>query len=457
MPIIESIPGTRVKMYLWRPGYAAEVARDDAKIAAPADTYGLVPLVLRAVQLRVEAIRSIPIFVTDRRGNETEWPFGDLSNAIARAEFDLLLWGAAYWLKLRNRLRVTGLQRLHPSTITVEVLSAEGPSPQYQFFQRANGREYGPWARDEVVHFWEPNPQADIGPGPSAAAVASGNARLLHYLTVFAEKFFESGAMPLTLISVRGPITPAERERVETWFRRAVSGIRRAFRVLALGADAEVETITQPLREMALPELHEQARRSVALAFGIPQTMLEDAANYATAREHRRSFWAETVRPRARFLEAVVNEQLAGPLGLQVRLDVDALDIFQEDEAKRAASLQALVGAGVPMGLAMQMLGMELPEGWEYDPDTGEPRRAVQATEPGGFRADLRRWERKALKRAKAGKSAAVDFHSDYIPPTFAEAIRGALEVAEGARAVRMVFRMAERRLPYPTSWEGYP
>ena len=63
------------------------------------------------------------------------------------------------------------------------------------------------------------------------------------------------------------------------------------------GGKVTPQTLTPPPKDLEMKELNNQARHNVAMAFGIPQTMLEDAANYATAGEHRLSFWQDTVRP----------------------------------------------------------------------------------------------------------------------------------------------------------------
>lgn len=438
-----------IKTWMWRPGYGVDDLTSD-KLELPSDAYIYVPLVRRAIELRTSAIGSVPVIVRDSNGDEVEWPFGDLTDMLTQMEYDLLVWGATYWLKLRNRVRINGLQRLHPATVNIEVVNSVGVRPEYRILQNVSGEQFGPWNSDDVVHIWERNPNADIGPGISPAQTALGDARLLYWLNEFAGRYFEFGAMPITMLSIPGGVSAQERERLEGWFKRATSRLKNAFRVLALNSDIKVETITQPLKDLALPELQEQARRNVALAFGIPQTMFEDAANYATAREHRTSFWSDTIRPRVRLLENAINNQIAQNMGLTVSLDIDALDIFQEDEERRSAALINLVNAGIPEGLAMQILGMELPDGWIYDDATGAPVREYAgnntANSNDDFAGDLKRWERKSLKRIKAGKSGVANFVSDNIPPSFSAAIIGALESAKTPEDIKMIFRLAKFR-----------
>lgn len=57
---------------------------------------------------------------------------------------------------------------------------------------------------------------------------------------------------------------------------------------------------------------------------------------------------------------------------------------------------------------------------------------------------DLKKWQRKALKRLERGQQAACSFESAYIDPADAELISHALEHADSAEAVKAAFKLAE-------------
>ncbi len=427
----------------------------------PEQAYGLVPLVFRAVMLRCNGLVRVPWHLHDRRGNEVDWPWPDvpLERLLWQAEFDMLIFGATYWLKIQMRSgRIETFQRLHPDTMEVRVLETEDWRKRYVLEQHVDGRTYGPWQPEQVFHMFEPNPESDYDPGPSAAQVALGDIRLLWALTEYAATYFESGGMPVTTIVVPTNTPEPERQRVENWFRRLTQGVRRAWRVLAVRSGTlEAKTFQPELRNLVIPDLHEQARRDVALAFGIPQTLLEDAANYATAREHRKSFYDETILPRLALFEAELNRQVLNPLGLDLRFAPEEMDMYQEDENRRAGALVALTRAGMPLGLALQVLGYELPEGWDVDEAgnlvrigptptrtfVGDNKKHAHLADPRATLEDLDRWERKVLKRVKAGKAPAdVTFESEALGPVLMEAVRGALEACQDAAQVKTVFTM---------------
>lgn len=420
------------------------------EVTSPATAYAYVPLVYRAVRLRCDSLASVPLTIY-RGETETDWPFQtDLYRLIWLTEAAMLLAGAAYWLKLKNRVVVKDLQWINPLTMEVDYRNGG-----VVFTQSGKaGRAFEP---GEIVYFKEFNPLDDIRPGVSAAGVALNDAQTINYIKLFSNQFFRGGAMPITLLGIEGMTDPRERERVEGWFKQRVTGLRNAFRVLALSKTVKPEVLTQPMSEMAFSELNATARSSIADAFGIPQTMLEDAANYATASEHRLSFWNDTVKPSGLALEGVINRELLKPMGLRCSFDFDGLDVFKQDELEAAGALAAYVNAGYPLGLASEVVGIELPEDWEYAdldklqkpepekaPET-EPEPEPEAKSDNG-RADLDKWQRKALKRLEKGQPAACQFESEQISPALAESIEAQLNQAQTAEDVRAIF--AETQAP---------
>jgi hypothetical protein len=66
------------------------------------------------------------------------------------------------------------------------------------------------------------------------------------------------------------------------------------------------------------------------------------------------------------------------------------------------------------------------------------------------MKADLFKWQTKALKRLKGGKPAACEFDSDHIPDSLAGAIAGALDAAQTVEEVKSAFNDA-------LVWSQYP
>ena len=463
------------------PGWARyfEEGGGSGQVKTTAEAYTYVPLINRAVQTRVKALQTVPYHLK-RNGVEVEneiWPVKfnsfypeTFKGMLALTETALLLNGGCIWKKLNNMATKTrGVQWINPNLTQVNYA---GGAVEFII----DGKET--LGIDELVYFRRFNPLDDVGFGVGAALAALSSAKLLFYLNEFSGAFFEHGAMPAVLLGIPQGTSSDERDRLENWFKRAATGFRNAWKAIGIktGPDGIVPTVLTPdMAKMAMPELYEQAKQQIAQVFEIPQTMLEDAANYATAGEHRQQFWHDTIRPEGEYLQEVINDQLLRPLGYEVVLDFDQMDQFQEDEDERATAFFNYVNSrAVPPAIAAEMLGLELPEGIEYtvldewyrEQTIDRPLALQQASgievvekEPAlpeekprkAFEDEVQVWRRRVLKRLKAGKPAngERDFYSDIIPEVLIETVQAQLEKADEAKA-NLIFDNL-------LGWEGYP
>ena len=70
-------------------------------------------------------------------------------------------------------------------------------------------------------------------------------------------------------------------------------------------------------------------------------------------------------------------------MGYRFAFAPDELSVFQEDEEQRSASLLNLVQAGIPLPIAAEILGINLPNGVEYaDLIPPEPEPVPQQLQP---------------------------------------------------------------------------
>lgn len=160
-------------------------------------------------------------------------------------------------------------------------------------------------------------------------------------------------------------------------------------------------------------------------------------------------------------LGVVSRNEARASLGLDplARADEDQL----QDAQRRLSVVQAARLAGLPLEESLQLAGMtiDLPEPNPTPPQlapfTGQQPAPAEDEDDDmpAVRADLLRWQRKAVKRAKAGQGGACPFESAAIPASLSEAIGGALEEAETPGEVRSVFRpVLDGHL---LAWESYP
>ena len=426
------------------PGWVDKLKNGDA-VNGTVDAYALVPMLYRSVNLRCDAISTVP-FKLYRKDAEVEWPWKQsLAQLIKETERSLLLTGAAYWLKLYKGRVLTGFQSLNPLTMTVHYDASKAqpgnPWAGVTFTQNVQGATYGPWTMQEIVYFREPSLHDEVGPGLAPARVALQSAQLGHYLERFTSAFFEGGAQPITIMNLPESMDDAEFKRMTLETNSRFTGVVNAFRwMFVRSPDLKVTTLTPPINSLMLPELQERATTLVSMTLGVPRTMLEaSAANYATADSDRQSFWRETVIPRLSLHQQVINAQLLEVLGYELHFTPESLDVMQTDEASRAGSLLQLVQAGVPLRGAMKILGYDQIEealGPEPEPTPptspdatpNEPMPAMQddaQVEQGelatpGAVASLRgkEWSllaKKIERRIKSAKDPWCTFESDVI------------------------------------------
>lgn len=408
------------------------------RIATASDAYEVVPMLYRAVNLRCDAISTVPYTLT-RRGEPVDWPWRQSVSELMKAtERSLLLTGGAYWYKVVKGRTMTGFVVLNPTTMTVgfepTAATLEDPYSGALFTQSSLGRVYGPWTINDIVYFREPSYRDDILPGLAPAHVALQSSQLGHYLERFTSAFFEGGAQPVMVMNLPEAMDDAEFARFRGEFATRISGVANAFRSLFVRSpELKVQKITPDINTMMLPELQERVITSISMTMGVPRTMLEaSAANYATADSDRQSFWRETIVPRLGLFEQVMNNQLLGPIGYEIVFEPEKLDVMQADEADRADSLVKLTQAGLALPDAMRILGYDNVDELFLTPSVEAPANELPTEAPpepapliepdvpaqpdtAARSVDWALLAKKIERRIKAGKSPVCGFDSAVI------------------------------------------
>lgn len=437
--------------------------------------YRTVPWVFRGVDLRADAVADMPFVIT--RGqtevdNSRDWQnklgfLPHLRDILWLIEASLTIWGYSYLEQGRNAgRRLRELRYLLPSTVRPVIDGAQGLAG---FERTVNGQSVD-LAVEETVYFWAPDPFVELGPprsSPVQAALAA--AGVLANVDDFAAAFFARGAIKGTLLTVKGNPPDQERERIRSWWQRLFSGVKDAWSTAVVNADAVTPVVVgEGLESLEKSDLTRGKREDIATALGIPHTLLmSDAANYATAQADRLSLYDLTVRPECTSIADTLNAQVFEPLGYRFQFQPESLDIYKANEEKRSASLASLRAAGLPLLLAMDILGYELTDEQRAGLEQAEAQRQAQAEAlaarlgsqapsdgerdeeepPDRSGEELRTWRRWALRRVRQGKQLR-DFETHNVSPALAGAIAGALEGATTTGEVDRVFDGV---------WVGYP
>ena len=396
----------------------------------------------RCVQVRSAALTAVPWSVY-RGDNEVYASDGD--NAEQRTDLDWLrniktllyvteaalsIVGEAYWHKVRTRgRRIDSLKYLAPGTMTPNW----GASGIETFDRQIDSMRYRLPA-DDVLYYRLPNPMHETDPGVSPVEAALSDIGVMVNLNTFAAAFFKRGAIRTTLLTVDGVPQPAEREKLKAWWQRAVAGIGNAFSTEVVSASVTPVVVGDGIESLNNEALTTEKRESISTALGVPHSLvLSNAANFATAEADRLTFYDMTILPEAEIIAEVMNQQLFEPLGLRFAFRPKAMNIYQENEEQRAGAFAAYVNAGMPKSLVAEMLGIDLPPGWEYtdlDPQAPPPAMQPEAedTEPADMAATpedeansedgaAKRAEVKAFKKwlKKRGNPDLAQFNAEFL------------------------------------------
>src|SRR3990167_9133507 len=349
-----------------------------------ADYFRLIPTIYRGVTLRGMSVANVPFALLTKRGKDFDVS-GDWQNKLGflpnfklllnLVEMSLCLTGRAYLFRERNIATTRMLRYLLPTSVTPDLKTKQEFDKRNQptgvvnleiKFKRMVENVERTFTPDDIVYFWLPDPLIELGEAVNypcrAAANAAGG---LKNVDIFASKFFERGAIKALILSVKGSPPKDERERLESWFRSMISGVKNAFAAKIFGADTvTATTIGEGLKEIDNPTLGKDKREDIAVSLGIPMSILfSDAANYATAQQDDKNFYDKTIVPECEFIASIFNDQVFKEFGYRLVFRPDEMDIYQEDENARAQSLSLLVNALSNIEefeIAAKLLGYEI-------------------------------------------------------------------------------------------------
>jgi HK97 family phage portal protein len=402
-----------------------------------------VAFMYRSVHLRAAALADVPWAVY--RGETALWEsdatppagmeaFGELEELLYRAEVALCLSSTAYFFKERNRVKVTGLRWLDPTSIEPHWTPAG-----IDYYKRHVNNAMVRLAPDDVVYIWNRG-LSETQPASPPAQAAMNAANALYNTNAFVKAFFERGAIKATLLTVEGTPSREEREKLKSWWERLMGGVKNAFATEVISAAVKPIVVGEGISELSNSSLTQELREDIATALGVPHSLvLSNAATFATAEADRLNFYDTTIIPECNGIARQLNRQLFAPLGLRFAWRPEAMNLYQEDEEQRAGAVAAYVNAGMPLSVAVRLLGIELPEGVQpedLDPQPqpeqpapepvaaaaqdapAQPARGAQAAEGKAIEAaQFRRW----LKRRPDRDIA--DFEAAYLSPVEIDAI----------------------------------
>lgn len=483
-----------------------------------------VPWMYRAIKDRANNVSHMPwgierndteIVTSEEWGEDKPKELEFISNPrqlFSQIEQSMVIAGKAYCaLEVNKSGYIQALKYLNPNTIA-EVYNNNNSTVKWQgqdykpgeimYYNRTiNGKQF-PCSRADmppvagmvqIVCIYDPDYSTEIGPGKWSDGLAAMTAAgVLYNYDEFVSGFFGRGAIKASVLTVESA-SPGEQERLQKWWDDVIAGVKNAWSAIVLRGKMNAPVVIGTgLEGVENNDLTQTRRQDISTAMGVPESrMWSAAANMATRKEDEAAYFRGTILPECDLIAEALNEQVFNDVhklnGYRIEFQPETLDVFQEDESERAGSLQTLTSAGVPLLMAMDILGYDLtdeqraelevepppppepvppalvpfagqdnqpaqtvpvvdtspvPAPAMVDEGTNPPMRSIDME--ASVRAMLKNWQRKALYQFKTKGSYDLVWSTDLISREKVEEIFDTLKYCETPEQIKAVFANVE-------------
>ena len=307
-----------------------------------------VAYVYRCVEFRARTLQTVPhMFMRGETDVTVQYQklFDEITSLLYLIESSLILEGQAFVLKTRNVFgRNLSLQWLAPQTTTPFFT----PTGVVDHFQRTTQAGIDHIAPNDMLAFWLPDPYREVGPGASPLQSILKAAGVLAGVDEFSRQFFERGATKVMLLTVDGTPTSEQAKKLETWWRRLISGVKNAYQSIVVSSAVKPQVVGDGLSDLDSQNVITPRRQDILAATGVSESfLLSSAANRATAQQERLNFLQSVVVPQANWIASVFNSFLRDEFGVELVFDPSLMEEYQASEFDKTMSLVPLFDSGI--------------------------------------------------------------------------------------------------------------
>ena len=258
------------------------------------------------------------------------------------------LTGNAYWLlDMFVNGKPTEIWPLNPYRVRVI------PDPKDYvagyIYEYAPGKQVR-FDKNAILHFKYFNPTDDYyGLSPlSAGRVAVETQR---HGDLYNYNFFQNSAEPRGILSTAQPLSPEQRNRIGAAWKSMHGGVRNAHKTAIFEAGMEWKQTSITQKDMQFIDQKKMTREDILGVFGVPPALVGifEYANYANSQEQRKIFWEDTMMPKLKKMENVINSFLIQPYdsNLVARFDMSVVEALKENEKLKSETDEVLTRSGI--------------------------------------------------------------------------------------------------------------
>jgi hypothetical protein len=340
-----------------------------------------VAAVFRATNLTASATANIPFALVDKSGKDydvsTEWEnkviFMPKPKELIRLwRLSLIMTNEAYGFMENKKDIGKNLRYIVPTTIAPITDNEKGLTG----FKRTIGtgsKDYQLGKSNPIFWMWRMDHTTELLPAKAtefqAMCAAAG---ILYYSDHFVNAFFKRGGIKPTMLVLKGMTTKENIDKIESVWDKIIKGgykyLGKIFQGVDTNGGLEAQTIGEGVDTLKDETLTKSKIEDVAMSIGMPLSLLlANSANYATALVEYKEWYENSLAPWCDFMAEEMTDKLFKPLGYRFEFRPEMTDPGQEDEVARAGAYSTYVTAKIKPSVAAQIVGIELPEGIEYE------------------------------------------------------------------------------------------
>ena len=446
--------------------------------------YALVPAVYRVADMSAQAIADMPFIIMNENDDEIDtsenWQntLGFMENPrelLRLWRMSIFMYNRAYGFMEASKGK-REMVYIRADTITPKLDPKTGKLTEFIRTIGAGSKRY-PVDDGPIFYMFKRDYSTEVLPSEysefNALMTAAG---VLRHSDSNLLRFFERGAIPPSMLFVKGVMAIDEDvKKLERVWDRVIRGFYDYLGKVFQGEGIEVHKLTDGLRDLTNDELYKTRVQDIALAAGMPLSLLlANSANYATASVEYMLWFRHSVIPMAKFMQESINLRLLKPLGYKLVFQPEITDAGTQEEEQRSGAFYTYVLAGIRQSIAAQIVGIDMPpnitvdqldERFEqrqerYEETIENPRESnIEETNlPKTFSVEemqeLLNWHQIAIGKYKRGESLAFQFVPRELDPLVAAVIRDRLTRCKSEKEIALAFEEVNLDISNPETKE---